>query len=48
MIYFVEQYRLGSGGRKMLELPAGVIDPNEEPIAATVNYEKKPVSPAKH
>jgi len=34
MIYFVEQYRVGNGGRKMLELPAGVIDPDEEPITA--------------
>ncbi len=34
MIYFVEQFRVGNGGRKMLELPAGVIDPNEEPIDA--------------
>lgn len=30
MIYFVEQFRVGSG-KKMLELPAGVIDAGEEP-----------------
>ena len=34
MIYFVEQFRVGNGGHKMLELPAGVIDPNEMPIDA--------------
>lgn len=32
MIYFVEQFRVGSG-KKMLELPAGVIDPGEQPDA---------------
>jgi ADP-ribose pyrophosphatase len=30
-LYFVSQYRLGSG-RTLLELPAGVLDPGESPL----------------
>ncbi len=33
MVYFVRQYRVGAE-KELLELPAGVIDPGEDPVTA--------------